>query len=258
MRTLSMWSGILMALALPSAVHACEPVVPLFQLLAGSNIAGSAALTGSVIWLLAAVAIKCGTFAALERQLPKGRAIWLMLVANVVSTIPGVLIALCAGSSTGIGTLLALAVIFTLGLIVERRMAGLPENKWWLPKTAGAMTLAFFAFVCAAYVLYFLAEMVLNGAGSYSGYWLFKFLFVTLVASTGIVISAVLEECIIARLSRPRTGPVSFFTSVLRANYLTLGVILLVAALAILPKRLQSPHFLSAWLDMLRSSIGLG
>jgi hypothetical protein len=36
-----------------------------------------------------------------------------------------------------------------------------------------------------------------------------------------------------------------------RANYVTLGLALLVAALKVLPQRLRAPHFIVSWLHSL-------
>jgi hypothetical protein len=117
--------------------------------------------------------------------------------------------------------------------------------------------LGFVGFCMVSTFLYYTAQSGLDG-GSYRGYWIFKFAFVTLVACTGIIISAVLEECVIAGLSRKSAGNLIFYIPVFRANYITLGVILLVAALKMLPKRLHSPHFITTWLDALLTGVGLG
>ena len=109
----------------------------------------------------------------------------------------------------------------------------------------GALIFGGVFFASAA--LYAFAGGVLE-AGDHATYWLLKFLFVVLVASTGIVISSVLEECVIVWLSRPWVGGHSFYTSVLRANYITLGAVLLVAAGQMLPRRFHSPHFITSWL----------
>ena len=77
-----------------------------------------------------------------------------------------------------------------------------------------------------------------------------------MAAGTGILISAVLEECVIARLSRHAHGNVSYYTPVLRANYLTLAIVLLVAALEMLPRRLNAPNFIASWLQSLSAMFG--
>ena len=78
-----------------------------------------------------------------------------------------------------------------------------------------------------------------------------------MVACTGIVISAVVEECVIARLARKLQGNVSFYASVFRANYATLALVLLVVALEMLPKRLKAPHFIVSWLQSLAGILGV-
>ena len=103
--------------------------------------------------------------------------------------------------------------------------------------------LAFMGFFLASLVLYEFSQSML-WTHNYASYWPFKFLFVSLVAVTGIVISAVLEECVIAQLTVRSRAAFSCYTSVVRANYVTLGLILLVAALKVLPERWNSPHFL--------------
>lgn len=96
-------------------------------------------------------------------------------------------------------------------------------------------------------VLFFLAGNALD-TNHLAHYWTFKILFATLAVSVGMAISAVLEECVIARLARNAHGELSFYTSVIRANYITLGLVLLAAAIATLPKRLSAPGFLVSWL----------
>jgi hypothetical protein len=70
-------------------------------------------------------------------------------------------------------------------------------------------------------------------------------------------ISTVLEEGAIARMVRRTHPQTSFYPSVVRANYITLGTVLLVAAVQILPKRLHSPNFIVSWLHNLASSLGM-
>ncbi len=50
------------------------------------------------------------------------------------------------------------------------------------------------------------------------------------------------------RLARTKHGDLAYYASVFRANYITLGVTLLVAALQMLPRRWHAPQFL-AWLN---------
>ena len=121
------WGRMALALAMasiPTAANACEPIIPLAQLIGGSGLAGTLLLTQSVVWLLVAVAIKSVAFVFLERRLPWRKAICFMLIGNVLSTIPGLLAATFAGALT----LLAVPIIFGLGTLAQRRLLLLSEQ----------------------------------------------------------------------------------------------------------------------------------
>lgn len=246
---------ILVFLTIPLSSWGCEPVVPLVQLLSGSSLAGPLYLTQSLFWLVVAVAIKSAAFVFFERRLPWRKAVGYMLLANILSTIPGVLIAAFTASIGGV--ILAIPIVYLLAKVVERRISlidGPDKKRWWV--FGGSTVLMFIGFFFISMVMYGLAESAIYNNG-YAGYWIFKFIFVTLVATTGIVMSAVLEECAIFRLSRKKYGNLSFYTSVIRANYVTLGLILSVAAVEILPRRLRAPHFIVSWLHSLMLMLGL-
>jgi len=247
---------VLLAFSLPSIGRCCEPIVPLYQLLSGSSAAGPMLIIRSLPWLLAAIAIKCGAFAFLDRsRLSWRRAIFCMLVANVVSTIPGMLVGLFTAVFPFV--ILAIPLVFAMGWMVQHRVSllALPGAQRWVNGWTSA--LAFIAFFFVSLVTFGLAGNALENH-SYPTYWLLKFLFVAMAAGTGILISAVLEECVIARLASKSQGNTSFYTPVLRSNYATLVVILLVAALEILPKRLNAPHFVVSWLHSLSAVLGIG
>src|SRR5690349_19762148 len=109
MRKCIPWLIVVTALLNPSYGWSCEPVVPLVRLLSGSTLVGPAFFTESLFWLVTAVAIKCGTFMFFEKRLPWRHAALFMMLANVVSTIPGVLLAALTGSGTGFGILISVA-----------------------------------------------------------------------------------------------------------------------------------------------------
>jgi hypothetical protein len=245
----------LLGAAVPLTVSACEPVLPLSKLLGSSTAIGSVIYVQSAVWLYLAIALKCVAFAYFERRLPLHQAAGFMLLANVVSTIPGMLIAGFAAG--GPLVIFILPIIYCLGRMVERRTRHLPSVPGRLRMTGGMATLAFILFFVLSMTLYILAYVAFEQSG-FASYWIVKFFFVALVACTGLVISAILEECVIARFSRKAGGDLSFYTSVIRANYVTLGAILLVGAVAILPERLRSPGFLAAWLEQLWTSLPLG
>jgi hypothetical protein len=236
--------------AVPSIVSACEPILPLAQLLGGSSFAGPMMLTKSMVWLFVAVAIKCFSFVFLERRLTWPKAALFMLVANVLSTIPGVLIA--AFTSSMGGFILSLPIVWILGALVGgrlKRLAAPGQNRFF---SSGLVPLAFTGIFILSVVLFGLAGGELERR-NYASYWVIKFIFVTLVACTGMAISAVLEEYVIAQFTRKTHANQSFYVSVFRANYITLGCVLLVAALQLLPRRLNAPHFIVSWLHSISS-----
>lgn len=244
----------LFAFSLPFNGRACEPILPLFKLLTASSLVGPAVVLNSLLWLFAAVAIKCGAFVLLQRGLSWRKAVVYMLVANVVSTIPGVLVSGMAASMSGI--YIALPFIFALGWMVQCRVSRLSQPGPWRRISGGTAALGFIAFFFGSVALYEFAGSALEGR-SFASYWLLKFLFVAMVACTGILISAVLEESIIAWLSQKSEENVSFYAPVLRANYLTLAIVLLVAAAEMLPKRLHAPHFIVSWIHSISAMLGL-
>ena len=240
------------ALGIPSGAFACEPILPLTQLMSGANAAGPWFLLQSLTWLVIAIVIKCASFVLLERRLHRTQAASLMLKANVLSTIPGLLAATLAGAAT----LLALPLIFGLGMLAQKRLSSLAlqsqKRRFTGRGVASAFTAAFFLSVA----MFYLAGGALDN-DRFSAYWILKLLFATIAVSVGMMISTVLEEYAIARLACKTSGKLSFYTSVIRANYITLGLVLLVAALQILPKRLAAPHFIVSWLHNISTLLGL-
>jgi hypothetical protein len=239
------------AVAVPTTTRACEPILPLTQLIAGSTLTGPLLLELSLLWLAIAVAIKCATFTFLERRLPWSRALLFMLLANVFSTIPGLLTAALAGAVS----LIALPIVYGLGVLARRRLSRLPQHPrshWVIAQSLPTLlTAAFFVSV----VMFTLADGALANQ-EFATYWVLKMVFATTAVSVGMAISAVLEECAVATLAGKAHSHLSFFTPVLRANYITLALVLLVAALQILPKRLSSPHFIVALFHSLSTMLG--
>jgi len=246
-----------MALALalasiPTAASACEPILPLTQLIGGSGLAGPLLLTQSVVWLLIAVTIKSVAFVFLERRLPWPKAISFMLIGNVLSTIPGFLAAALAGGMT----FLAIPFIFGLGVLAERRLSQLSEYAPTRRFSGKGMAFWFTGAFILSVVMFNMAGSALD-SGQFTSYWVFKLLFAAVAVTTGMAISTVLEEYAVGLLARKTCGQKSFFTAVMRANYLTLGLVLLVAAVQILPRRLAAPHFIVSFFHTVSSFLGL-
>jgi hypothetical protein len=253
LRSALLWATALAVLGFPLAAPACEPILPLIQLMSGANLAGPLLFLHSLAWLGIAVAIKTGSFVFLEYRLPPAKALGWMLVANVLSTIPGLLTAVFAGALS----LLALPVVFLFGKLAEKRLSALPAGQPVNRFLRNGLALLFTAGFLVSVVMFQMAGTALEDC-NFASYWVLKLCFATIAVSVGMGLSAVLEECAIATLARHAYGQLSFYTSVIRANYITLAIVLGVAAAQIIPRRLGAPHFIVSWLQTVVSTLGLG
>lgn len=231
----------LLLLALPLQAQACSPILPMFYLLTGPSVVGTGVITSSVMWLLVAVLVKSAAFARFERRLSPGKAGCWMLLANVVSTLPGVFIALVGSNPPAF--LLSFPFLILLAWMIRRRTRQMaPPFGWrWL---SGRVTVGVFL------VAVVISAIVYN-IGFHAGikyqlgtYWASKLVAVTIVAAMGLLVSTLLEESVIAHLATRQLPLAAFYESVFRANYLTLGGALLVAAIKSLPERMKDPGFL--------------
>jgi hypothetical protein len=214
-------------------VRACEPIVPLIMLFGGPSL-----FARTLFWMGGAVAIKCAAFALLERDLRRNEAIRFMIVANVVSTSIGILLA----------AVLPLAIL--ISLIPARRLlshpvfAGVQWAKPW--KLAVLLILA----LPVTSVLFFMAQDVM-GQREFTMYWLLKFSYVVIALSISMFLTASWEEWTIARLAARKHGERSFLKTVMRANYVTFAVVIGATAIKTLPTRFHMPGFLYTWFDRL-------
>ena len=220
----------------PTPALACEPILPLMMLFAGP-----AVLTQSLLGLLVAIGIKCAVFAVLERSLSKPRAVFLMFVANVLTTFIGLFVAAAVAAPA---LLLALPLMYTFTVAPAGRVrlqtvipGAAPLGRHGL---AGLFTLLLFA----TYVLFGLAAVQL-GQGSPVAYWILKLAYVYAALIISIGLSTLWEEWLIHRLARGAGGPGTYYAPVLHANLAALLVIMGWAAILMLPKRLASPSFLA-------------
>lgn len=226
-----------------SELLACEPMVPLAKALLGPNF-----FRASIGWLLIAVTVKCASFIFFERRLPWRQAAGYLLVGNVLSTLIGVVISL----PTAAVSLLFLVPIYFVTLKPARRLAEYfrwQESGWRRPEAlaglaVGGVTVTMFLFTTAQVAL---------SADNYLVYWLTKFGMLTIALLISILLTALWEEWVVATLARARHPERSYLPAVMRANYVTFGVVLLVAAIEMLPKRLHSRGFIVSLLEFLFS-----
>ena len=218
-------------------VTACEPILPLGRLLMGPNF-----FAQSLLWLAIAVSVKAGAFILLERTLRWHQALLFMLLANVVTSLVGVVVWAAVASSAL--TLFALPFVYLLSIAPSRRVIQFSSSERMRRMNPFALAACFPVALVATIVLFYCAESVLVDR-NYVAYWSLKFLFVTLSLGVGIGLTTLWEEWIVARCARKLAPAQAFFASVGRANYITFGLVLLGAAFTMLPQRLHSPGFIA-------------
>jgi len=217
----------------PRAALACEPVIPLAMLIAGPYV-----VAGSLIGLLAAITLKCTIFSLSERKLAGARAARLMLLANIITSIVGLFVALAVAAPA---VLLALPLIYWLTLSPARRLKHRVGPRWprWLPPWATALLLTFSLVI--SYVLFFWSrELALDAPVTY---WLLKLGYVYAALAISMGLTTLWEEALVARWAKA-AATVSYFPAVLRSNLYAFLVLMLIAAVRVLPERLESANFL--------------
>jgi hypothetical protein len=231
---------------------ACEPILPLAAIFGGPGVFRQFAGIGMALgWLGGAVAIKCIGFIWFERQLRPWEAVRHMALANVFSSLIGLLVAVAAANPPIL--FLGLPLVYGLSLNPARRLLAYAYWARSAPRVNPRLVaLAFPLALFVTWVLFgFAAELMAQRR--YATYWALKLAYVSLALFISILLTSLWEESIVARLARRRHGEASYLTAVVRANYVTFGVVLLFAAVQMLPKRLHAPGFL-AWLQTFSAS----
>jgi len=236
MTTSSRFLVLGLAVLLPTAAMACEPVLPLMQVMV------PASLYDSVYVLIGAVVLKSLLFAVFERRLPHLRATWRMLLGNVLTTFVGVLAAVMIASSPGTW-LIGVPIVYFLCWPPSRRLVKAAPLAW-LARTSPAVLAGIMTSALLASCILFMVGQGALGTNKFVLFWIIQLaaIFLALVAS--MTLTTVWEEWVIWRLSSRPDGT-GFFASALRANLYVLLLLMLVPAALILPKRLHSPGFLA-------------
>ncbi len=212
----------------------CEPILPLFTALNGANF-----VAPSLWGLAAAVFIKCTAFACYEKDLPKSKAFLFMLLGNVVTSIIGVLVAGFAAASSAF--FIALPLLYAVTFWPARQL--LPRLSWpWLESHSPSSLAGIMLMLLFLSGLFFGIARSLNDPPGL-GYWMLKVLGLYMALLISMVITTFYEEWIVYLLARKPTDPPTFYKAVVRANMLTLFVIMGCTAAYMLPQRFASPFF---------------
>jgi len=231
-RILKFISAFLLLGIAPTGCFACEPIVPMAMLYSGTTLFGAIALK-SAIGLLLAVLIKCLVF-YWKSDFKNVRAIGYTILANIYSTIPGILL----GMTFSVPTLILLA--YPILLIPSHNM------KEYKPfRRLGTFGSAGVLFVLMVASLFVFGAAMSAQEGPAAGYWGLKVLYCILAVGISFIISVVCEDRVITYLyTRKYKTQKSFLDAVIWANIAVFLVSFGIGAAIALPQRLASPNFL--------------
>jgi len=218
-------------------VLACEPVIPFMQAMVPAL-----ALSGSILVLIIAVALKSMLFAIFERRLPRLRAAWGMFLGNVLTSFVGLLVAVMIGSAPAI-SLIWVPLVFYLCWLPSRRLVKAAPFAWLARSSPAALATIMTCALLASCILFIAGRGALE-AHQLVAYWIIKLAAILLALFASMVLTTVWEEWVIWRLNS-RPGGTGYFASALRANLYVLLFVMLVPAVLIFPKRLHSPDFIA-------------
>ncbi len=226
-------------LIVPSSASACEPLVPLIWVFLAPTAVGGF-LFASAVGFALVVAVKCGIF-VWKSDFKSWSAVLYVLVANIVSTAVGGVVAVVAGNPILVFLVVGFLILFLAYLPVGRRVRELNRSlKIPTPSIALVLTgitiATSFLFGCAA------GEMLADRLGFY---WILKVSASIAGIGLSLIISVVYEETVISGLyGRFQKRPKSFMNAVLWANIVAILLLTFIGAGLALPKRFASPDFL--------------
>jgi hypothetical protein len=222
-------------LSVPAFLYANEPLVPLIMLFLAPTTAGGAVFA-SLLGFLLILLIKIIVF-IIKSDFKTIRAAIYVLIANVVSTLVGIVVAMMFTSPDIL--FMGIIVLFIVFILPARRLKHhkrFEKNSAW-----------FIAFVLTLITLITIVifSFMIGYQATPHVYWLLKVILCTIAIIISLLISVLYEEAVIARFYKWQTKEdKSFLKPVLWANIIAVAVIVLIGAIIVLPARLKSPDFL--------------
>lgn len=226
---------VFLVLLIPAFLFANEPLVPLIMLFLAPTTFGGAAFA-SLLGFLLIVIVKCVVF-IIKSDFKRIRAVLYVLIANVVSTLIGTVVAVMFTSSDIL--FMGIIILFLVFLLPARRLKHFKrfeKNSTWFIA---------FALTLITLVTVVIFSFMIGYQASPHVYWPLKIILSTIAIIISLLISVLYEEAVIARLYKLQTKEEkSFLIPVLWSNIIGVGVIVLIGAIIALPARLKSPDFL--------------
>lgn len=237
-----------------SPARACEPIVPLLYV-HGGHLAAFGRL--GIAGLCTAVVFKSLVFAGFSRDLGRIRAFLFMVLANVGTTIAGILAVAVYAVPQPVGLLVS-GLVLAISISPADRFAAtcLPARL----RGKGLPLLVVFVSWLGCLFLLGLSRVLLaryeldplEARGALAGYWIAKYGFVFFGVALGMAFTTVWEEWLVAKMAGSARAEVHHYPAAVRANLATFLVGWIGAAALALPARLGAPDFLA----MLRGVLG--
>lgn len=228
-------------LLVPVFLFANEPLIPLIMLFLAPTTLGGAAFA-SLLGFILILIIKYVVF-ILKSDFKSGAVVFYILIANIVSTFVGLVVAMMFTSSDVL--LMGIIVLFLVFLLPARRLKRIKhfgKNSTW-----------FMAFVLTLVTLITVVifSFMIGYQASPHIYWPMKIFLSTIAIIISLLISVLYEEAVIAKLYKiQKKEEKSFLIPVIWSNIVAVGIIVLIGAIVALPTRLKSPDFLIGWLTI--------
>ncbi|HTJ00446.1 MAG TPA: hypothetical protein VL527_16320 [Dongiaceae bacterium] len=236
MKTKILGLAALSLLVFTPTARACEPILPFMKV-----VGGPALVFESWMALLLVVAVKSTIFACSQKHLSIPRALALMLLGNVLTTIVGVLVAGLVGS--GAILFLGLFIVWPLCLPPARRLVAAVKHPW-IQFFSGDSPAVIMVLALMISCFLFAMSQSFADAEHLAVYWMWKLVAVYLALLVSLILTAFWEEWVVWKFSRCPAEFSGYVQPVLRANLTVLLGVMLVGAALILPQRLKSPDFL--------------
>jgi hypothetical protein len=224
--------ALLVLLAAPLSASACEPIVPFVKAVGGPGF-----LTVAFVILGVVVLLKSATFARFQQKLTFTRALLWMLVANVVTSIVGVVVT--AMIDSGAAMFIGIPLVWALCLLPAQRLIESSPLTPLARFTPGQVAFGITLVLVFSYLLLLISRTV-HDSDTFLRYWLFKLPTVFAALVVGLVLTAFWEEWIVWRLSRSGDDDFGFVRPVIRSNLIVLAAVLLISVGVIVPKRLRN------------------
>jgi len=239
----------LLVMFVPTVARACTPIPQLMIIFVGPAPWGAYALK-SLLGLLFVVSIKSILFGYKEKSLKYLVAVLFMFIANIFSTLPGIVGVII--TAIPIFWIFTIPLLYFLFKIPSKYISRHFEND---KITANRVNVGMILFTIISIVFFFISQSFVEIDNI--AYWVLKIIFTTLGVSVGLAITIGFEEAVICWLEKQvNKEDKSFIQSVIWANVWSMFIAAGISAAVILPKRFESADFLISMIHFIRRLVG--